>query len=235
MRVYRGRGATPEADREVTADLLARVAEGGGPAVRVWAPHRQVAFGRRDANAEDYPEAVAAAERRGYRCAERSVGGRAVAYTGRTLAFARATPLDDMRRGMDDRYAAAVETLVGTLSDLGADVEPGEPADSYCPGDHSVRVAGGGKVAGVAQRVRRGAALVSGCLTVARADEAEQREVLTPVYAALGVPFDPASVGSVAGAGGPDDPERVARALEAALVGDAETTVVRADERERER
>ena len=51
--------------------------------------------------------------------------------------------------------------------------------------------------------------------------------MLDPVYGALSVPFDPASVGSVAASGGPADPERVARAVESALVGDRDVRVER--------
>jgi lipoate-protein ligase A len=124
---------------------------------------------------------------------------------------------------MCDRYSETSQLLVDVLSDLGADVIRGEPADAYCPGSHSVSgVDGGephGKIAGLAQRVQSGAALVSGCLTVAEADVSELRAVLGPVYRALNVPFDPASVGSVSTAGGTDDPAVVGQALEDALIG----------------
>ncbi|MFB6157967.1 MAG: lipoate--protein ligase family protein, partial [Haloferacaceae archaeon] len=158
-----------------------------------------------------------------YRPVERRVGGRAAAYTGRTLAFAHALPVADPRRGMAERYGAAVGAVVDALAGLGAAVERGEPADSFCPGTHSVRVQGGGKVAGVAQRVREGAALVAGCVLVD--DREAQRSVLGPVYDALGVPLDPDAVGSVAAAGGVAVPERVRRALEAALVDGRPTRV----------
>ncbi|QLG29486.1 lipoate--protein ligase family protein [Halorarum halophilum] len=200
--------------------MLAETAEAGEPSLRVWAPGRQIAFGRRDAREDGYADAKRAAEERGFPPSERSVGGRAVAYADLTLAFAHAVPLADMRRGMDDRYDAAVDTVVDALRSVGADVEPGEPPDSYCPGAHSVRVVDGGKVAGIAQRVRQGAALVSGCVTVA--EEGAIRDVLVPVYDALGVPFDPESVGSVSAAGGPSDPDAVRDALEAAFVADRE-------------
>ena len=233
VRVYRGRAADPVADRERTARLLARTAETGRPAVRVWRPHRQVAFGRRDTHAEGYDAARAAAADRGYQPTERRVGGRAVAYTGRTLAIAHAVPIDDIRRGMCDRYREASQLLVEVLSDLGADVTRGEPRDAYCPGSHSVssvEVDGEprGKLAGLAQRVQSGAALVSGCLTVSEADEPDLRAVLGPVYQSLGVAFDPASVGSVATAGGPEEPKQVANAVETVLVGGRDTEIVRA-------
>jgi len=230
VRVYRGRAAEPAADRAVTADLLTETAETGIPAVRVWQPHRQVAFGRRDSHADGYEAARAAADDRGYHAIVRRVGGRAVAYTGRTLAVASAVPIDDLRRGTCDRYDEVSGRLVDALSDLGADVTRDEPADAYCAGSHSVSgVDGGeptGKLAGVAQRVQSGAALVAASLTVAESDVESIQAVLGPVYRALEVPFDPTTVGSVATAGGPDDPAVVRQAVEDALVGDRERTVV---------
>lgn len=230
MRVIRGRASTPEADREATRDLLDEVSESGVPAVRAWTPHRQLAFGRRDANEPGYGAARAAASKRGFPPVERSVGGRAVAYTGTTVAFAALEPTDGSRTGITDRYEEAVETVIDALASLGVDAERGEPPESFCPGDYSVqalcRGADGeefGKLAGIAQRVTAGAALVSGVVVVD--DRAEIRKVLEPVYDALGVPFDPKSVGSVAAAGGPADPQPVGRALEDAIVGDRATTV----------
>ena len=102
------------------------------------------------------------------------------------------------------------------FSGLGTDVEAGEPPDSFCPGGGAVRAVGGGKVAGVAQRVRADAVVVAGCVLVD--DAAAQRAILDPVYRALGLDFDPESVGDVSTAGGPADPDVVAAALERSLV-----------------
>ncbi|MFC7114144.1 biotin/lipoate A/B protein ligase family protein [Natronoarchaeum sp. GCM10025703] len=214
MRLVRGRAATPTTDREATAAMLDRTATDRQPSVRVWTPHRQVAFGRRDAACEGYDAARAAATEHGFVPTERSVGGRAVAYTGTTIAFAHARPIDDLRRGLGERYDAATATVRQALSSLGVTVSAGEPAESFCPGSHSLQAAG--KLAGVAQRVRADAALVSGVVIVT--DRKEIADVLSPVYDALGAPFDPKSVGGVAHAGGPDDPDLVVRALEDAFV-----------------
>ncbi len=219
MDVVRGRRDTPAADRELTAELLARAATEDVAAVRVWTPHRQLAFGRRDATRDRYSRACALAREHGYQPIERRVGGRAVAYTGTTLAFAVAVPTADARGGIDERYEAARTVVREALVDRGAALGDGEPAASFCPGAHSIRVTGGGKVAGIAQRVRRDAALVAGCLVVTDDDADAIGAVLDPVYRTLDVAFDPASVGSVATAGGPRDVGAVARAVESAFVG----------------
>lgn len=229
MRVLRGADDDPDADRERTAGLLAAAGD-GTPGIRVWTPPRQVAFGRRDARADGFARAKRIAADRGFRPIERDVGGRAVAYAGDTLAFAHAIPLNGgdpagsdpagggSRGSIAERYDRAVETVIGSLRGLGADVAAGEPPASFCSGDHSVRVAGGGKVSGIAQRVRAEAALVAGCVVVSPAEARAVAGVSEAVYDALGVRFDPETVGSVATAGGPDNPNRIARALEDAFV-----------------
>ena len=223
MRIVRGRAASIEADREVTRTLADDVRGTGESVVRAWSPHRQLAFGRRDARTEGYQRAKQAAEERGFPPYERSVGGRAVAYTGTTLAFVRVEPVADIRVGTDERYDRAIAELQDAFADLGVETYEGEPPESFCPGAHSLSVEGVGKVVGVAQRVAKGAAQVAGIVVVR--DHDEIAAALEPVYEALDVPFDPATVGSVAAAGGPSESGRVARAVESALVGDREATV----------
>lgn len=225
MRVLRGRAETRAADRRVTAELLETAGERGEPAVRVWTPRRQVAFGRRESRESGYEAAREAARDRGFAPVERSVGGRAVAYTGSTLAFALALPVEEMRSGMGERYEHATDRVQRALWRVGAPVERGEPANSFCPGRHSLSYRG--KLVGIAQRIRSDSALVSGIVVVD--DHEEIARVLEPVYAALDSPFDPGTVGSVARAGGRADSRTVAREIESWLVGDREARVERVD------
>ncbi|WP_256402620.1 lipoate--protein ligase family protein [Halorubrum salinum] len=217
MDVFRSRADPPVAARSPADDLLASAAS-GTPAVSVWRPSGVMAFGRRDARDDGFGRAAGIAESRGFEPIEREVGGRAVAYPGETLAFSHAVPTADASASITDRYERATEAVIGALSGLGADVVAGEPDASFCPGEHSIRVAEGGKLAGLAQRVRADAALVSGCVVVTSTDADAIAAVTEPVYDALSVRFDPASVGSVAAAGGPADPEVVGRAVEDAFV-----------------
>ncbi|WP_416840077.1 lipoate--protein ligase family protein [Haloferax sp. DFSO52] len=221
MRVIRGRAGDNVTDRKVTASMLRETGETGEPAFRAWTPHRQIAFGRRDTRAPHYDEAVAAAESRGFPALERSVGGRAVAYTGTTVAFAHAVPIDDARSGLDERYEAATTAVVRALRTLGVPARRGEPSNSFCPGDHSIQA--GGKLCGIAQRVQQSSALVSGVVVVTDRDEIA--DVLVPIYDAIDVPFDPDSVGSIDTAGGPGDSDAVCEVLESVFVGDATTRI----------
>ena len=214
MRVFEGRATDIDADRERSRELFAHTVETGEPTVRAWTPHRQVAFGRRDTRADGYDRARAAAEAHDFPPVEREVGGRAVAYTGSTVAFARTEPAEGRDSDIQQRYARATADLQGAFDRLGVRAREGEPPDSFCPGSHSLRA--DGKIAGLAQRVTGDAALVAG-IVVTREAEA-MAKVLEPIYDALDVAFDPDSVGSVARAGGDADPGTVAHTIEQALV-----------------
>ena len=220
MQVVRGRPIDPEADPGVTARLLEYTRATGERTLRVWHPHRIVAFGRRDATRAGYDEARSLAVDAGYTPIERNVGGHAVAYTGSTLAFVRTEPVSESRTGIGDRYDAMAETLQGVFADLGVEAETGEPPGAFCPGSHSLQA--DGKIAGLAQRVRSEAAVVSGIVIVR--DHEEIATVLDPIYDALGIDFDPDATGSLARAGGTSDPEIVRETLEDGLVSPDATT-----------
>ncbi|WP_299265657.1 lipoate--protein ligase family protein [Halorientalis sp.] len=217
MRVVRGRGEDAADDRAVTRFLMEHAGTAGEPAVRVWRPHRQVAFGPRDAHSDGYDAAVAAAREREFPVCERRVGGRPVAYTGDTIAFARIEPVEDERQGIDERYAAVRVSVRDALREVGVGAERGEPDDAFCPGSYSLQAAGG-KICGIAQRVTSDAALVAGTVIVDGHDDIGS--VLTPVYDALAVPFDPDTVGSIERADGEVDPVAIIMRIEDALVGD---------------
>lgn len=226
MYVLRGRGTDSESDRRVTRRLSERVTARGVPALRVWTPHRQVAFGRRDVATDGYDRAKQLAAESGYAVVEREVGGRAVAYTGETVAFTSVVPND----GEDDittRYENATALLKRALQSLGATVRDGEPDAAFCPGDHSIR--GDGKIAGIAQRVRRETVVVGGCVVVSKSDETAIADVLDPIYDAIDAPFDPDSVGSIEGAGGPADSETVINAIESVFTDGYPTERLEAD------
>ncbi|ELZ06832.1 lipoyl protein ligase domain-containing protein [Natrialba aegyptia] len=228
MRVLRGRAETIDADRRVTTRLL-EIAADGEPAVRVWTPHRQVAFGRRDRRLKGYDRARELADERGFPSVERDVGGRAVAYDGETtLAFARADPVGDFRQGTDERYERLTAAVERALSELDCETVRGEPSNAFCPGSHSIstRAAGGSlrKLVGLAQRVRQDAAVTAGIVLVDNRDELAA--VLAAVYDELDVGFDPESVGTVAAADGRIDSGVVRARFEDALIGEEDSANV---------
>lgn len=216
MHVVRGRGADPERDDEVTGDLLARTAETGETGLRVWRPHRQLAFGRRDTHMDGYREARELAIEYGFRPIERRAGGHAVAYTGSTIAVARTDPVDDPRSGIEERYGSTTIPVQRALWKLGVPAQHGEPEASFCPGGHSLQWRG--KIAGFAQRVETDVALVGGIVVVR--DHDELGDVLGAIYDSLGIGFDSESVSSIERAGGRADPGEAVRTLEDALIPD---------------
>lgn len=224
VRVVRGRAETPAADRERTTALVETVRDRRQPGVRVWTPHRQVAFGRRDTRADGYDRAQALSQEHGFEPVERSVGGRAVAYTGSTIAFALVEPISDVRTGLECRYDAVSDAITSALADLGVDARTGEPPGSFCPGAHSLST--DGKVVGIAQRVKKDVAMTSGIAITT--DKATISAVLDDVYDALDVEFDPETVGSISGsAEEPLSVEQIRSTLEAALVDDRQSEIVR--------
>jgi lipoate-protein ligase A len=85
--------------------------------------------------------------------------------------------------------------LAAALASLGVDARVGAVPGEYCPGDYSVNARGRVKLAGVAQRVVRGASLLGATIVVR--DGARVQAVLRDVYAALEIEWDEATAGAV--------------------------------------
>ncbi len=154
-----------------------------------------VAFGRRDAVSPGYRQAVAAARDLGFVAVERLAGGRAAVFHDGTLGFSWAIPAVDPRAGVQERFSRVAELMAAAFRRLGADARIGEVTGEYCPGAFSVNVAGAYKVMGVGQRLVRGAAHIGGVVVVS--DSARLRSVLDPVYAALGIEWNPSTAGAL--------------------------------------
>jgi octanoyl-[GcvH]:protein N-octanoyltransferase len=180
----------------VSAAILRRVAAGELPdTARLGRPGRIVTFGRQDAVSAGYPAAVEAARAAGYEAVERIAGGRAAAYNGDALNFSRAHRDRNPAGATRARFAETAELVRAALARLGVDARIGEVPGEYCPGAFSVNARGRVKLAGIGQRLIKSGAHV-GCVIVA-GGSAELRAVLTPVYEALGLGWEPATVGSV--------------------------------------
>lgn len=193
--------AGPDAATEVAGarTLLDEVTSRRAPAtLRVYRPAGPtVAFGRVDTLRSGYEDAVHAAKTAGFDVAVRACGGRAVAYDETSLvvdhvAPEEGSPLSSRTR---ERFWAFASLYAEALAELGVDARVGPVPDEYCPGPYSVNAGRRVKLVGTAQRVARGGWLFSSVLIVSGEDRL--RQVLEPVYAAIGLPFDPATVGSV--------------------------------------
>ena len=182
----------PALDTALSRALLARVAAGALPETfRLARPGAMVSFGRLDALAPGFEAATAAAARQGFAAIHRVGGGRAAVFHEETILVGHATR---GRGSTRERFARMAGRLREALRALGVDAAVGALPREYCPGDHSLH-AGGVKLAGIAQRVVRGAAWTEGVVVVGSG--ARVREVLVPVYAALELDWDPATAGAV--------------------------------------
>ena len=193
---------------------MERVAAGELPeTLRLARPGRSVAFGKRDVVAPGFDSSVRAARAIGFAPMQRLAGGRAAIFHEGTLVFGHAIPDPDPRPGIHDRFQATAELVVAALARLGVDARVGEVPGEYCPGRYSVNARGERKLMGAGQRLISGGAHVGGVVVVE--DRELVNEALAPVYAALGLAFDPAATGAVAeeAAAGGASFESVAEAL----------------------
>ena len=188
----------PALDIAVSRALLLRVAAGELPeTLRLSRPEAMVAFGKQDAVAEGFTGAVAAAAGAGFESVLRLAGGRAAVFHEHTISLAHAIPDEAPRLGIRARFESVAGLIARALGGLGVDARVGEVPGEYCPGSYSVSARGELKLAGTGQRLVAGGAHVGAVLVVA--DGARVRAALEPVYAALGLEWDPATTGDVAG------------------------------------
>jgi octanoyl-[GcvH]:protein N-octanoyltransferase len=155
-----------------------------------------VAFGKQDAVADGYPEALAAAGEQGFDAVLRLAGGRAAVFHEGTIGLAHAVPDVRPRAGIRGRFETTADLVARALRRLGVDARIGEVPGEYCPGTYSVSARGQRKLAGIGQRLIAKAAHVG--VVVVVSDAARVRRVLGPVYDALGLDWVPATTGEVA-------------------------------------
>ena len=205
-------GADPALDVALPHALVGLVAEGRHrPVVRSYRPAPTVAFGRRDAFLPGFPDAAAAARRRGFTPVIRGAGGRAAVYDQGCLVLDEIMPSEDSMGGIHERFSAEARRQAAALRRLGVDAQVGEVPGEYCPGEFSVNARGEIKLIGAAQRIIRGAWLFSSVVVVEGA--AALRAVLEDVYAALELDWNPATAGAVADEAPGVKVEEVRRAL----------------------
>src|SRR5439155_17083460 len=180
----------------VSRAILRRVSDGLEPeTLRLHRPGAIVAFGPIDRHTPGFQEAVDAARAAGYEAILRLAGGRAAVFQEDTIAFSWVVPDPSPRGGIAERFELLAGLMAEAFRDLGIDARVGEVAGEYCPGEFSVNARGRRKLMGVGQRVVLRAAHVGGVIVVDGSDRV--RDVLTPVYRALALEWDPDTVGSL--------------------------------------
>jgi len=173
-----------------------RVAAGELPeTLRIARPGTTVAFAKRDAVSPGYDAAVRAAREQGFEATIRLAGGRAAVFHDGTMEIGHAVPETEPRARIHERFRQTAGRLARALVTLGVDARVGEVDGEYCPGRYSVNARGAVKLAGIGQRGVGGGSHTGVVLVI----EGEERinAVLTPVYSALGLDWEPAASGSV--------------------------------------
>jgi octanoyl-[GcvH]:protein N-octanoyltransferase len=210
--IRRGFPDRPAYGTAVSEALLHRVAAGELPAtLRIHRPSRELAFAKQDRAAPGFEAAVRSAREAGFEPVLRLAGGRAAVFTEGTLALAWSSPDPRPTRRTHDRFRTMAEIVAGALAELGVDARIGEVPGEYCPGAWSVNARGAVKLAGIGQRIIRGGAHLGTVLVVR--DSVLVRSALEPVYAALGLDWDPETAGSVSDEVGEVSLDRAEQAL----------------------
>jgi octanoyl-[GcvH]:protein N-octanoyltransferase len=219
----------PALDVATSRALLERVAAGELPeTLRLGRPSPWVAFGKRDALSPGYPGAVRRAGEAGFGAALRLAGGRATVFHQGTVAIAHAFPEEDARSGIHDRFREAADLVAAAVQSLGVDARVGEVPGEYCPGGYSVNAGGRVKLAGIGQRLIKGAAHVGAVVVAEGADRV--RDALVPVYDELGLDWEPLTAGDVAGQAPDVGFEEVIAALRAGYESRYELVETKLDE-----
>lgn len=154
------------------------------------------AFTRRDLLLPGYADAVKAVEHCGYTAVVRPVGGHLAVYDEGSLVFHLLATQEDARAHIRARFAGVAELVAEALRSLSVDARVGRVPGEYCDGEYSVNDTGRTKLMGTGQRIVVGGYLFSAVLMVRRPPLAAV--ALSHAYAALGLSFDPATVGAVA-------------------------------------
>jgi octanoyl-[GcvH]:protein N-octanoyltransferase len=207
-------GFAPPAARStaIARATLIRVAAGElPPTFRLHRPARILAFSKQDAASSGFREAVRAARGAGFEPIVRLAGGRAAVYHERTLALSWAVPDPHPPARTEARFRELAELLELALTDLGVDARIGEIPGEYCPGAWSINARGATKLVGTGQRLIAGAAHRGAVIVVC--DGGLVRDVLIPVYEALGLEWEPATAGSIEDEIGKVRPAQVEEAI----------------------
>lgn len=174
-------------------ELLCRSTGQGGPAVcHIWRHPHAFIMGLRDSRLPSAGEAGRWLASQGWDTAVRNSGGAAVPLDRGVVNLSLILPKST---AMDFHFHHDFERMYGlirhALLDTGFDIEKGEIAGAYCPGDFDLSI-GGLKFCGIAQR-RQAHAFIVQAFVIAEGSGQERAQLVRSFYekaAAGGEPAD---------------------------------------------
>jgi octanoyl-[GcvH]:protein N-octanoyltransferase len=190
-----GRRTGPE-DMKLVRDRVASLARDDDGELVIARAEATAAFSRRDTLLHGYTDAEALVAARGFAPIVRPVGGHLAVYDDGALLLHLSAPHPEARLHIRERFEVMGGALATALQALGVDARVGPVPGEYCDGEFSVNESGRTKLAGTGQRITRTGYLFSAVVMVQDAERV--RDVLAPAYRALGLSFQPETVGCVA-------------------------------------
>ncbi len=207
----------PALDMALTGALLTAVARGeAADTIRVLRPGPTLAFGRLDRTRDGFARACRVAADHGREPVLRWGGGHAAAYDRDCVLVELIRREARVIGGLEQRFQDMAAFVAEGLEPLGVALELGELPGEYCPGRFSLHLPDGPKVAGIAQRIVRGASLTTAVIVVDGGDRL--RTAIAAVYAALGLTVDAITAGALSDSHPDGDrPARPSVAAQAAM------------------
>ncbi|MBA2796824.1 lipoate--protein ligase family protein [Streptococcus porcinus] len=148
-----------------------------------WPLENTVILGMIDRQLPSFESAKKYLENQGYQVAIRNIGGLAVVSDSGVLNFSLCLPIageDDLKFRIADGYLIMVDLIKEVLKSSGKVIDVKEISQSYCPGKYDLSI-NGKKFAGIAQRRKKNAVLVSIYLSVS-GDQKERCRILSQFY-----------------------------------------------------
>lgn len=186
-------GRSPAGDMRFIRERLASLGMGGSGALRLYRPRATAAFSRLDSMRPGYEIARSVVRSYGFEPVLRPSGGHLAVYGPGTLVIDLVAAHPDPRKTAIRRSANFAGLLANALRNGGLEPALGAIPGEYCPGSQSIS-ARGCKIAGLGQRLTTNGYHLGAIVMLQ--DSQAARIALRPAYHALGLPFDPASVGA---------------------------------------
>ncbi|CAM4080078.1 lipoate--protein ligase [Streptococcus penaeicida] len=133
--------------------------------VHYWPLEKTVILGLLDQQLPNLEKGISFIKEQGYQVAVRNIGGLAVVADSGILNFSICLPINQNNFRISDGYELMVELIRKTLAPFGKTIEAYQIDNSYCPGKFDLSI-DGQKFAGIAQRRKKDALLVSIYLSV---------------------------------------------------------------------